>query len=242
MTRAGSWRRSRTRSPSTRSLPRHARPLSRPACRSMRSMKRSSPPTFCTRSTTRLASNTEVGTPCSRRSIPLLIAWRVWQWSRSCRSRPLSLPSRLSHRYGFNSSLFWAEEVVIYSIICMSFVGASMGVRYGSHISVDVLNAIAPPAINRWLHIVAALLGIAFAGFMVFYGFYLFFNTLGRGQLTAALRLPMARFYPCDRSVRHPADPEIYPGHLPGVGKATGESCRGVGGRSRQARVTRFEQ
>ncbi len=99
------------------------------------------------------------------------------------------------YRYGFNSSLFWAEEVVIYSIICMSFVGASMGVRYGSHISVDVLNAIVPPSVNRWLHIITAVLGIGFAGFMVFYGFHLFFNTLGRGQLTAALRLPMAWFY-----------------------------------------------
>lgn len=99
------------------------------------------------------------------------------------------------YRYGFNSSLFWAEEVVIYSIICMSFVGASMGVRHGAHISVDVLNAVAPPAINRWLHITAAVLGIIFAGFMAYYGLQLFFNTLGRGQLTAALRLPMAWFY-----------------------------------------------
>ncbi|HSH47866.1 MAG TPA: TRAP transporter small permease [Halomonas sp.] len=99
------------------------------------------------------------------------------------------------YRYGFNSSLFWAEEVVIYSIICMSFVGASMGVRYGVHISVDVINAIAPPAVNRWLHIITAVLGISFAGFLVYYGFFLFFNTLGRGQLTAALRLPMAWFY-----------------------------------------------
>lgn len=99
------------------------------------------------------------------------------------------------YRYGFSSSLFWAEEVVIYSIICMSFVGASMGVRHGAHISVDVLNAIAPPAVNRWLHILAAVLGIAFAGFMAYFGFQLFFSTLDRGQLTAALRLPMAWFY-----------------------------------------------
>ncbi|GEN22214.1 TRAP transporter small permease [Halomonas cupida] len=99
------------------------------------------------------------------------------------------------YRYGFNSSLFWAEEVVIYSIICMSFVGASMGVRYGAHISVDVLNAIVSPRINRWLHLVSAGLGIVFAAFMVLYGFELFINTLGRGQLTAALRLPMAWFY-----------------------------------------------
>lgn len=99
------------------------------------------------------------------------------------------------YRYGFNSSLFWVEEVVIYSIICMSFVGASMGVRNGVHISVDVLNAFVPPSVNRWLHIIAAALGITFACFLAYYGFQLFFNTLGRGQRTAALRLPMAWFY-----------------------------------------------
>jgi len=99
------------------------------------------------------------------------------------------------YRYGFNSSIFWIEEAVIYSIICMSFVGASMGVRHGVHISVDVLNAIVPPAINRWLHIITAVLGIAFAGYLAYFGFQLYFNTLGRGQLTAALRLPMAWFY-----------------------------------------------
>ena len=99
------------------------------------------------------------------------------------------------YRYGFNSSFYWAEEVVIYSIICMSFVGASMGVRHGTHISVDILNAIVSPAINRYLHIIAAILGLVFAGFMIYFGFQLFFNTLNRGQLTAALRLPMAWFY-----------------------------------------------
>src|SRR5690625_5460784 len=72
------------------------------------------------------------------------------------------------YRYGFNSSIFWIEEVVIYSIICMSFVGASMGVRHGVHISVDVLNAIVPPAVNRWLHIITAILGIAFACYLAY--------------------------------------------------------------------------
>lgn len=99
------------------------------------------------------------------------------------------------YRYGFNSSLSWAEEVVIYSIVCMSFVGASMGVRHGVHISVDVLNAFAPPALNRWLHILTALLGIAFAIAMAYLGFRLFFSTLSRGMLSPAMRIPMAWVY-----------------------------------------------
>jgi C4-dicarboxylate transporter DctQ subunit len=99
------------------------------------------------------------------------------------------------YRYGFNSSLSWAEEVVIYSIVCMSFVGASMGVRHGVHISVDVLNAFVPPAVNRWLHIVTAVLGIAFAIALAYFGFRLFNSTLERGMLSPALRIPMAWVY-----------------------------------------------
>lgn len=99
------------------------------------------------------------------------------------------------YRYGFNSSLSWAEEVVIYSIVCMSFVGASMGVRHGVHISVDVLNAFAPPAVNRWLHIFTAVLGIAFAIALAYLGFRLFFSTLDRGMLSPAMRMPMAWVY-----------------------------------------------
>jgi len=99
------------------------------------------------------------------------------------------------YRYGFNNSLSWAEEVVIYSIVCMSFVGASMGVRHGAHISVDVLNAFAPPAVNRWLHILTAVLGIAFAVMMTYLGFRLFSITLERGMLSPAMRMPMAWVY-----------------------------------------------
>ena len=98
-------------------------------------------------------------------------------------------------RYGFNNSLFWAEEVVIYSIICMSFLAASLGVRRGAHITMDLLNAMGSPAVNRILQIVASLLGIAFALSIAWLGTELFLNTLQRNQLTPALRLPMAWFY-----------------------------------------------
>lgn len=98
-------------------------------------------------------------------------------------------------RYGFNNSLFWAEEVVIYSIICMSFLAASLGVRRGTHITMDLLNAIGGPAVNRILQIVASLLGIAFAITIAWLGTELFLNTLERNQRSPSLRLPMAWFY-----------------------------------------------
>lgn len=98
-------------------------------------------------------------------------------------------------RYVFNDSLYWAEEVVLYSIICMSFVGASMGVRKHAHISVDILNAVAGPSANRWLHMIAAVLGMAFGAILFYYGSQLFLSTLERNQMSPAMRIPLAWVY-----------------------------------------------
>lgn len=98
-------------------------------------------------------------------------------------------------RYVLNNSIFWAEEVVLYSIICMSFVGASMGVRKHAHISVDILNTFGSARINRWLLATACVLGAMFGGILLFYGWQLFTTTLQRGQLSPALRMPVAWVY-----------------------------------------------
>lgn len=98
-------------------------------------------------------------------------------------------------RYVFNNSIFWAEEVVLYAIICMSFVGASMGVRHGAHISVDILKSMIGASKTRWFHIVSALLGILFSVALAYYGGKLFLITLSRGQLSPALRIPVAWVY-----------------------------------------------
>jgi C4-dicarboxylate transporter, DctQ subunit len=98
-------------------------------------------------------------------------------------------------RYGLNSSLYWAEEVVLYSIICMSFVGASMGVRRHAHISVEALHAFVRPEARRWLEAVAALLGIAFGLILLILGWQLFSSTLQRGMLSPAMRVPMGWVY-----------------------------------------------
>ncbi|WP_417842060.1 TRAP transporter small permease [Terasakiella sp.] len=98
-------------------------------------------------------------------------------------------------RYVFNAPLFWAEEVVLYSIIVMSFIGISIGIRLGSHISVDLMDALVPEKYVPVLRIIAMVLGILFAIALVYFGSKLFLTTLDRGQLSPALRLPVATIY-----------------------------------------------
>lgn len=98
-------------------------------------------------------------------------------------------------RYVFNNSLYWSEELILYSLITMSFLAASMGVRYAAHISVEMLYAFAGPRLTRVLKYVATLLGFAFAATLVYYGGRLFINTSNMGQLSPAMQAPVAYIY-----------------------------------------------
>lgn len=98
-------------------------------------------------------------------------------------------------RYVFNNSLYWSEELILYALIAMSFLTASMGVRYAAHISVEALYAFVGPRISRGLHYVAALLGIIFSCVLIYYGTRLHLNTMKMGQLSPAMRIPVGLVY-----------------------------------------------
>lgn len=102
---------------------------------------------------------------------------------------------QVAARYVFNNSLYWSEELILYSLITMSFIAASMGVRYTAHISVEMLYAFAGPRLTRVLKYIAALLGLTFAVTLVFYGGRLFINTYNMGQLSSAMQIPVAYVY-----------------------------------------------
>lgn len=100
-------------------------------------------------------------------------------------------------RYVFNNSLYWSEELIIYSLISMSFLAGSMGVRYAAHISVEALYAFAGPRLTRALKYVAVILGLIFSATLVYYGTRLFINTSNMGQLSPAMQVPVAYIYLC---------------------------------------------
>lgn len=98
-------------------------------------------------------------------------------------------------RYVLNDSIFWAEEAILYLIISMSFLSTSLGIRKGSHITVDILKSCVPDSMTKGFIILASLIGALFAVALFYYGGSLFFNTLARGQLSPTLRMPIAFMY-----------------------------------------------
>ena len=98
-------------------------------------------------------------------------------------------------RYALNDSIFWAEEAILYLLITMSFLSTSLGIRKNSHISVDILRACIPKSMSGFFMIISAILGIIFAVALFYYGGKLFLTTLSRGQMSPALRIPIAFIY-----------------------------------------------
>ncbi len=102
---------------------------------------------------------------------------------------------QVAARYVFNNSLYWSEEVILYSLIAMSFLTMGMGVRYAAHISVEAGLAFSGPRLSRGLKIGASCLGLIFAAVLIYYGSRLSQNTMRMGQLSPAMRVPVGYIY-----------------------------------------------
>ncbi len=80
----------------------------------------------------------------------------VWTWA----SATFDLPP---------IQFFWVEEVGEYTLIWMTFIGAAIGIRRGTHFSIQVLTERIPARRRRWVFVVHYLLVAAFgAGVAVF--------------------------------------------------------------------------
>lgn len=94
-------------------------------------------------------------------------------------------------RYVFLSALSWAEEVTMYLIVWLVFVGGSVTLRMFGHISIDLLPLALPPGGQRRLKLaVSAAMLVFFAAFFYYSGQHTL-RVMATGQLTPVLEAPM---------------------------------------------------
>ncbi|MCT8974229.1 TRAP transporter small permease [Microbaculum marinisediminis] len=99
-------------------------------------------------------------------------------------------------RYGFGASLTWSEEVVRYLLIWLTFVGASVAVREGSLVGLDLLPRFAERiGLGPALNILVSLLGLCFVLATAYYGFQLASSPAIQRQSFSTLPLPMTLVY-----------------------------------------------
>lgn len=97
-------------------------------------------------------------------------------------------------RYLFNGSL-GSMELVIFSLIWASLIGASAGIRHGVHIHVELLVDRLPSGLARNITLVGLAMSAAFTAFLCVYGVEFVQFVLQRGQTTPEMRVPAWPFY-----------------------------------------------
>jgi C4-dicarboxylate transporter DctQ subunit len=99
-------------------------------------------------------------------------------------------------RYVFNSSWTWAEELTRYIMIWMTFIGASLCVRYNVHVTMDLaLNSIPKRLKKPLLYIIysgSALISL----YLAYLGYNIMMNIKMNGQVSSAMEfLPIWLVY-----------------------------------------------
>jgi len=73
-------------------------------------------------------------------------------------------------RYILNSGIPWAEELSRFSFIWITFLGASMVLKYDGHISVDTIVRVFPASVRRTAAVVVYVASMCLLGLLVWYG------------------------------------------------------------------------
>ena len=94
-------------------------------------------------------------------------------------------------RYFFLAPLGWAEEVAIYAMVWIVFIGGSAVMRTGGHIAVDLLPLALSAPQRRYLQAVALTLAFCFFAVFCYYSLQHTLRTRALGQVTPVLLAPM---------------------------------------------------
>lgn len=70
-------------------------------------------------------------------------------------------------RFGFNSGFLWMQELTLLASAWFVMLGASYGVKVGSHIGVDAVVRLLNPQLRRWVSMVAVVLCLIYCGILL---------------------------------------------------------------------------
>jgi TRAP-type C4-dicarboxylate transport system permease small subunit len=94
-------------------------------------------------------------------------------------------------RYWFLAPISWAEELSLYLVVWIVFVGASVATRARGHIAIDLLALALSAANRRRLSLGAGVLVLVFLAFFTYYSAGHTARIHDSGQLTPVMLAPM---------------------------------------------------
>jgi TRAP-type C4-dicarboxylate transport system permease small subunit len=99
--------------------------------------------------------------------------------------------SNVVGRYVFGISLLGSDEVQVFIMVGMTFLGAAVVTRRNQHLRMDVLVRFMPPAVQMLLRIAEQLLLVTLAGFVLSQSYYYASQMLRLGRASDMAGVPM---------------------------------------------------
>lgn len=107
----------------------------------------------------------------------------------------LSIFLQVIMRYVFHSAITWLNELVHIEVVLLTFFGASLGVKYGTHICVDVLKNYVKEPFSNLLEALNHIVIAIYAGFVIYFGTNLISLMTSHPHFTPTLRIPKHYLY-----------------------------------------------
>lgn len=105
----------------------------------------------------------------------------------------LSVFAQVIFRFVIKQPLSWTEELAVYCLVWLTFLGAAYAMSLKAHIGVEFFTDLFPLKLRQMLFVVATVASISFYLIMIIQGYDLVRQSLT--QLTPVLRLPMGYVY-----------------------------------------------
>lgn len=98
-------------------------------------------------------------------------------------------------RYLFNTPIIWLEEVQVWCIIWVVYIGAAAVFRYGGHVAIEILVDALPKSLQKIIGVAATI----FVGFLLIFlivqGTALTIQMANSHRMTSILRIPYPVLY-----------------------------------------------
>jgi len=137
-------------------------------------------------------NTTESATIGVLQKINAALSWSEWTFIGGAMAfMSLLLFVNVILRYVLLQPIAWAEEVALYLVVWVVFIGGSVAVRTRGHIAIDLLPLILPPSARRWLAVAVQVVTISFLAAFFWYSLQHTLRVRSIDQLTPILQAPM---------------------------------------------------
>ncbi|QNB47847.1 TRAP transporter small permease subunit [Thermanaerosceptrum fracticalcis] len=98
-------------------------------------------------------------------------------------------------RFILKAALPWSEELSIYIMAWVTFLGASVGVKRGAHIGVEAMITFLPRKIQKYFTLLSYVASAIFFLMLIYFGSLIVQKQIATGQVSPAMRIPIYYAY-----------------------------------------------